>query len=623
MAKLISIIDIEKLIKTGEMACIVEQGTIITPSAKDLAQQHGIQLSTKDLAQQHSIQPSAKDLAQQHGIQLSAKASNEGHIEDTSSKTPAPLNNNSLLNKQGEKESTKTSVPLTEAPMEQSIQEARDIVSWGSIAAEQISSYTEEQIDRILYNMVEAAKQYNVEFAKLAVEETGFGNVADKTYKNHLATVLTYQAIKDIKTIGVIEKDVAKKITVIAEPMGLLMGIVPSTNPTSTTMFKSIIAVKARNSIVFSPHPSACKCTLAAAELMHKAAVEAGAPENIIGCLSKPSMQASEYMMKSEQVKLIIATGGPGLVKAAYSAGKPALGVGAGNTPTFIERSADIPKAVSDIIASKTFDNGTICASEQAIVVEECIRDAVITEFKRQGAYFMTGEETKKVCDAIFKGTHTMNAKLVGREATTIAKAAGISVPAATKVLIGEQFGVGEAYPLSYEKLTTVLGFYTVKDWEEACHLCVDLLQNGIGHTLSIHTRNEDIVEKFSVKPASRILINTGSSQGGTGASTGLLPSFTLGCGTWAGSSTSENVSPLHLINKKKVAYGIKDCLTLADSDPLFQYTISSDSNYSMTPGIVHDMTRLLSNGGGTGMSKQELNSIITDLIGVLKGGEP
>ena len=581
MANLISAIDIERLIKTGETIYFMEQGTIITPSAKDLAQQHGIQFSTERVSEVRSeILPSG----------------------------------------QGEK-SAPSSARQAEQPTGQSIQEARDLVSRGSVAAEQIANFTEEQIDRILRNMVDAAKQYNVEFARMAVEETGFGNIADKTYKNHLATVLTYDAIKDIKTIGVIEEDVAKKITVIADPMGLLMGIVPSTNPTSTTMFKAIIAIKARNSIVFSPHPAAHKCTLAAAELMHKAAVEAGAPENIVGCLTKPSIKASEEMMKNEKVKLIIATGGPGLVKAAYSAGKPALGVGAGNTPAYIERSADIPKAVSNIIASKTFDNGTICSSEQAIVVEECIRDAVIAEFKRQGGYFMNGEETKKVCAAIFKGTHTMNAKLVGREARVVAKAAGISIPDGTKVLIGEQFGVGEAYPLSYEKLTTVLGFYTVKDWEEACYLCIDLLQNGIGHTLSIHTRNDEIVKKFSVKPASRILINTGSSQGGTGASTGLLPSFTLGCGTWGGSSTSENVSPLHLINIKKVAYGIKDCLTLADSDPLFQYTVSSDKSSSVTTGIVRDMTKLLSNYDGTGMSKQEVNTIFKDLITVLKEG--
>jgi len=577
MANLISVIDIERLYKTGEKTMFIETKTIITPSARDLANQHGIAFSTEAQAKKQSTTPP--------GCQTEREIEKED---------PALL---------------------------QSLQETRNLVARGNVAAEQIASYTEEQIDRILRNMVAAAKQYNVEFAKMAVEETGFGNVADKTYKNHLATTLVYEAIKDMKTIGVIEEDPINKITVIAEPMGLLMGIIPSTNPTSTAMFKAIISIKSRNSIVFSPHPSALQCTLAAAELMCKAAVEAGAPEHIVGCITKPSIKATEEMMKSEKVKLIIATGGPGMVKAAYSAGKPALGVGAGNTPAYIERSADIPKAVADIIASKTFDFGTICASEQAVVVEECIRDAVVAEFKRQGGYFMNREETQKVCGVIFKGTHTMNAKFVGREASIIAKAAGISVPEGTKVLIGEQFGVGEAYPLSYEKLTTVLGFYTVKDWEEACHLCIDLLQNGIGHTLSLHTRNDEIVKKFSVKPASRILVNTGASQGGTGASTGLLPSFTLGCGTWGGSSVSENVSPLHLINTKKVAYGIKDCATLASSDPLFDYNISPNKPSSVPTGIVSEMKTLLSNYRDSDTSQQEMNTIFKDLITVLKEG--
>jgi len=597
MAKLISISDVELLYKAGEKICFIEQKTIITPAAKDLARQHGIAFSVQG-------QPEEKQAMQ--GIKLAFSV--QGQPEQSCATQGM---------KQSEAYPTSGGVEVDYDL--QSLQEARDLVSRGDVAAEQIASYTEEQIDRILRNMVEAAKQYNVEFARMAVEETGFGNVADKTYKNHLATVLVYEAIKDMKTIGVLEEDVVNKVTTIAEPMGLLMGIIPSTNPTSTAMFKSIIAIKARNSIVFSPHPSALKCTLAAAELMRKAAVEAGAPENIVGCISKPSVKATDEMMKSDKVKLIIATGGPGMVKAAYSAGKPALGVGAGNTPAYIERSADIPKAISDIIASKTFDNGTICASEQAIVVEECIRDAVIAECKRQGGYFMSREETEKVCAAIFKGTHAMNAKLVGREAHVVAEAAGISVPPGTKVLIGEQFGVGAGYPLSYEKLTTVLGFYTAKDWEEACHLCIDLLQNGIGHTLSLHTRNEEIVKKFSVKPAARILVNTGASQGGTGASTGLLPSFTLGCGTWGGSSVSENVSPLHLINTKKVAYGIKDCLTLANSDPLFCYNISPNNSSSLMTGMIDDAKTILSDNSGTGISGREFHAIIQDLVAILK----
>lgn len=453
-----------------------------------------------------------------------------------------------------------------------SIQEVRDLTRLGQIATEQIATYTEEQIDKILRNMVKVAEEHVVDLAKMAVEETGFGKVRDKAYKNHMASGLLYEAIKDMKTVGVIHEDPESRIIEIAEPVGLLMGIVPSTNPTSTAIFKSIIALKSRNAIIFSPHPSAAKCTRRAAELMYEAAVAAGAPANIIGCISMPSMQATDELMHSKEVKMIIATGGPGMVKASYSAGKPALGVGAGNSPAYIERSAIVPQAVRNIMASKTFDYGTICASEQSIICEEVNRDAVVAEFKKQGGYFMTKEETDKVCGLLFKNGHAMNAKFVGRSPFKIAVAAGFTVPENTRVLIGEQHGVGEGNPLSFEKLTTVLGFYTVRDWHEACELSIKLLQNGIGHTMSLHTEDRNIVNEFSVKPASRILVNTGSSQGGTGASTGLIPSFTLGCGTWGGSSVSENVTPLHLINIKKVAYGLKDCSTLADNDPTFNH---------------------------------------------------
>lgn len=453
-----------------------------------------------------------------------------------------------------------------------SVQEARNLARKGQIATERLATYTEEQIDRIIRNMVRVAEENAVSLAQMAVEETGFGKIADKTYKNHMASTLVYNAIKDMKTIGVIHEDPVAGTMDVADPVGLLMGIVPSTNPTSTAIFKSIIAVKSRNAIVFSPHPSAVKCTSRAAELMAQAAVEAGAPENTIGCITMTSMPATNELMHCKEVKMIIATGGPGMVKAAYSAGKPALGVDAGNSPAYIERTANIKQAVTNIIASKTFDYGTICASEQSIICEECNKDAVIAELKNQGAYFMSTEETDKVCKLLFKNGHAMNAKFVGRSPQVIASAAGISIPANTTVLIGAQGGVGEGYPLSYEKLTTVLAFYVVKDWHEACDLSIELLQNGIGHTMSLHTEDRNIILEFTRKPASRILVNTGGSMGGTGGSTGLFPSFTLGCGTWGGSSTSENVSPMNLINIKKVAFGQKACATMAADDPTFNH---------------------------------------------------
>lgn len=454
-----------------------------------------------------------------------------------------------------------------------SIQEARELARAGHKAALEYATYSQEQVDKIVQNVKAAAEKFSVCLAKAAVKETGFGRAADKAYKNHAASTLLYEEIKNEKTVGIIHEDEKNGILEVAEPVGLVLGIIPSTNPTSTVIFKVMIALKSRNAIVFTPHPAAVGCTKKAADMLNRAAVAAGAPEGIIGCVSTPTMEATNELMHAPEVNLIIATGGPGMVKAAYSSGKPAIGVGAGNSPAYIERTADVKSSVAKILASKTFDNGTICASEQSVICETCNEETVVREFKAQGGYFMSAEETKKVCGILFKnGGHAMNAKFVGRTPQVIAEAAGFSVPESTKVLIGRQDGVGAGYPLSFEKLTTVLGFYVVDNWEEACHLSIDLLQNGIGHTMSLHTNDRDIVLKFAAKPASRILVNTGGSQGGTGISTGLPISFTLGCGTFGGSSVSDNVGPKHLLNIKKVAYGLKDVTTLAEDDPSFNY---------------------------------------------------
>jgi len=517
-----------------------------------------------------------------------------------------------------------------------SIQEARDLARLGKVAANKIADYTEEQIDKILRNMVRVAEENAVCLAQMAVEETGFGKVEDKTFKNHLAATILYESIKDMKTIDIIREDEVNKLIEIAEPVGLVMGIVPSTNPTSTAIFKAMISIKSRNAIVFSPHPSAAKCTIKAAQLMHDAAVEAGAPENVITCVTSPSIGATNELMKSKEVAIIIATGGPGMVKAAYSAGKPALGVGAGNSPAYIEKTANIEQAVRNIMASKTFDNGTICASEQSIICEECNEAAVIQEFKKHGGYFMTKEETDKVCKLLFKNGHAMNAKFVGRSPQVIASAAGIEIPQGTKVLIGRQNGVGEGNPLSFEKLTTVLGFYTVKDCYQACDLSIELLQNGIGHTMSIHTENKDIVMKFAKKPASRILVNTGGTQGGTGASTGLNPSFTLGCGTWGGSSVSENVTPEHLINIKRVAYGLKDCATLASNDSTFNCIKTAENCHSvqnqlmnMSPAQIAAAAAALSkdnacvnntNCNTDSTKNEEILDLVNQIVAAMKG---
>ncbi|CYV07218.1 acetaldehyde dehydrogenase (acetylating) [Streptococcus suis] len=457
-----------------------------------------------------------------------------------------------------------------------SIQEARDLVRNGKEAANQIAYFSDEQIDAILKNIVKAVETNAYYLADLAVEETGFGKLEDKAFKNYAASTLLYDEIKEYQTTGILQFDEKNKIFKVAEPMGLILGITPSTNPTSTIIYKSMISIKARNAIVFAPHPSAKRCSVAAAELVRKAAVEAGAPESIVGCVMNPTMESTNELMHSKDIALIIATGGPGIVKAAYSSGKPAIGVGAGNSPTYIEKTADVKKAISNIVASKTFDNGTICASEQAIICEEANKDLVLQELKAQGCYLMTKEETDKVCQILFRGnSHScnpaMNPKFVGQPAIKIAEAAGISVPSDTNILVGPQVGVGQGNPLSFEKLTTVLGFYVVKDWEEACALSIKLLQNGIGHTMSLHTGDPDMIFRFSSKPASRILINTGGSQGGTGISTGLPIAFTLGCGTDGGSSVSDNLTPEHLINIKTVAYGVRDVTQIVANDHRFQ----------------------------------------------------
>ncbi len=499
-----------------------------------------------------------------------------------------------------------------------SIQEARELAAKGAQAAKELEAFTEDQIDAIIKHMADVGEKHALELAEMAVEETGFGIVRDKVFKNHMATGMLYESIKDMKTQGIIKEDTERRMVEIADPVGLIMGIVPSTNPTSTAMYKSIIALKARNPIVFSPHPSAAKCTYKAAELMRQAAVEAGAPEGCIGCLQTLSIDATNELMHHKDVKLIIATGGPGMVKAAYSAGKPAIGVGAGNSPAYIERSANVKEAIKKIMASKTFDNGTVCASEQSIICEKVNEHDVIEELKKQGAYFMSEAETKAVCELLFKNGHSMNAKFVAKKPQVIAEAAGFSVDPGIKLLVGRQTGVGEGNPLSYEKLTTVIAFYTVEDWKEACELSIALLQNGIGHTMSLHTENPDIALKFAAKPASRILVNTGGTQGGTGVSTGLAPAFTLGCGTIGGSSVSENVTPLHLINKKVLAYGIKDVTKLAVEDEIYQKyhgdltdneracSLSTNSNYGNSEKSMQ-------------LSKDDLAEIIAGVVKALK----
>lgn len=473
-----------------------------------------------------------------------------------------------------------------------SIQEARDTARKAKAAQQVLAGFPAEQIDRIVAAMAEAG-QANAEWlARMAVDETKFGVFEDKTTKNIFASVNVYNYIKDMKTVGVIKEDTQNKIVEVATPVGVIMGIIPSTNPTSTAIYKALIALKSGNGIVFSPHPNAARSTFAAAQVVYDAAVKAGAPEGIIGCLTKTTMAATEELMKHDDIAMILATGGSAMVKAAYSAGKPAYGVGPGNVPAFIERTADIKQAVADILKSKTFDNGTICASEQSVIADEPVKDEVIAEFKAQGAYFLNKEETALVTKVVMNPRGGMNPAMVGRSASVIAEKAGIKVPEGTRVLIAPLDGYGPDYPLSYEKLTTVLGFYTARDWHEACLLSIELLKlGGIGHSFVIHTQDEQVAREFIRKPVFRILVNTPSAQGAIGFTTGLAPSLTLGCGTWGGSSTSDNVTPLHLINIKRQAYGIRQAAPVPVK-PAAELNLSPDDIAGVVKAVLAQLGR-------------------------------
>ena len=425
-------------------------------------------------------------------------------------------------------------------------------------AEAKFATYTQEEVDKIFLAAATAANKARIPLAKMAVEETGMGVVEDKVIKNYYAAEYIYNAYKNTKTCGVIEEDKIYGIRKVAEPIGVVAAVIPTTNPTSTAIFKTLIALKTRNAIIISPHPRAKKSTIAAAKVVLEAAVEAGAPEGIIAWIDVPSLELTNLVMK--EADIILATGGPGMVKAAYSSGKPALGVGAGNTPAIIDDTADILLAVNSIIHSKTFDNGMICASEQSVIVLEKVYDAVKEEFARRGCYFLDPEETEKVRKTILING-ALNAKIVGQKAATIAALAGVTVPAGTKILIGEVESVDLSEEFAHEKLSPVLAMYKAKDIQDAFgkaeHLIAD---GGYGHTSSIYlnaaTEQEKLNEFAARMKTCRILVNTPSSQGGIGDlyNFKLAPSLTLGCGSWGGNSVSENVGVKHLINIKTVA---------------------------------------------------------------------
>ena len=421
------------------------------------------------------------------------------------------------------------------------------------------SKFTQEQVDTIFKAAAMAACDARIPLARDAVAETGMGIFEDKVIKNNFASEIVYDKFKNDLTCGEVYRDDVNGIVKIAEPIGVIAGVVPTTNPTSTAIFKALVALKTRNAIVFSPHPRAKKCTADAAKIVNDAAVKAGAPEGLIACIAEPSVELSSQLMNHDGVSIILATGGPGMVKAAYSSGKPALGVGPGNTPVIVDETADLKTAVTSILLSKTFDNGVICASEQAIVAVKPIYNELKELFASQGAHFLNDAEKKKLAKTMFIDGR-LNAAIVGQHATKIAELAGINVAPTTKVLVGEVNSTDIDEPFAHEKLSPILGFYAADDFDHALKIADELVVlGGLGHTSVLYTNeaNSDRIEAFGNKmQTARTLINTPAAHGAIGGLYNfiLAPSMTLGCGSWGGNSVSENVGPKHLINIKTVA---------------------------------------------------------------------
>jgi acetaldehyde dehydrogenase (acetylating) len=441
---------------------------------------------------------------------------------------------------------------------DKSVAEARALVDRAFAAFEKFQHFSQEQVDRIIQAMAEAATANAEKVARMAVEETTYGVVADKVQKNLFASQRVYEAIRPMKTVGIVREDREQGIVEVAAPVGVVAAVLPSTNPTSTAIYKILITLKGRNTIVLSPHPTAFGCTCEITSIMRDAAVKAGAPEDVICCFSTPTLAGTQELMKHRRTSVILATGGMGMVRAAYSSGKPAFGVGPGNVPAFIERSADVKKAVADVVFGKTFDHGTICSSEQAIVAEDAIREPVLEELRKNHAYFVTAEEAEKLGrEMVNLEAHIINPKFVGKSAPRVAELAGFRVPEGTRVLVAQLGGVGRDYPLSAEKLSPVLALYFARDRAAAFDTCFALLRfGGLGHTCAIHSRDDAVIREYGLKmPAGRIVVNSPAPQGSIGATTNLFPAMTLGCGAPGGNITSDNISPMHLVNLRRVAY--------------------------------------------------------------------
>jgi acetaldehyde dehydrogenase (acetylating) len=489
-----------------------------------------------------------------------------------------------------------------------SVQQARDLVDAAHRAQLEIARFDQAKIDRICEAMAKAALRESPRVAALAVEETGYGIPADKQEKNRFAAEDVWNYFKNLRTVGVVSE--TKDVVEIASPRGVVAGIIPSTNPTSTAIFKILIAIKSRNAIVMSPHPSAARCINETAKAMREAGVKAGLPADAIGCMTTATIEGTEALMKHKQTAVILATGGIGLVRAAYSSGKPAFGVGPGNVPVFIERSADVPKAVQDILTSKCFDNGTICASEQAIIVDAPIEMAVREQFKLQGGYFISASEADQLARVVATPQRTLNPAIVGKSVEVIANLAGLSVPLGTRCIMADVGGVGRDFPLSMEKLSPILAFYVEDGIERGAARCNEILHyGGMGHTAGIHTRSREAAVRYGAEmPASRITVNTPTTHGAIGFSTALPPSMTLGCGSWGGNVTSDNVSPLHLLDIKRVAFETRAVASKRPAVAAQATAMPQQPRAASRPASAAPTAR---GGGAPKVSREEIASIV------------
>lgn len=517
----------------------------------------------------------------------------------------------------------------------QAIQEVRNLCRAGNSAQEIYANFTQDEVDKVAVAVAEAGFRHSEELAKMAVRETGYGNVADKIKKNQFAARNVFESIRDLRTVGIINEDRKKKILEIAYPMGVVVAIIPTTNPTSTTIFKTLISLKTGNAILISPHPRASKCIRQTANILIDAAIRAGAPEGLIGVITKATLQSTQELMRCSDTAVILATGGSGLVRAAYSAGKPAYGVGPGNVPVYVSRCANIKKAASDIVSGKTFDNSTLCSSEQAIIVDEPIVSRMKEALINEGCYFMQAEESKALAKTILAPTGYVTPEMVGKSAQFLAEKAGIQIPDKARVLVTELQGVGKMYPFSAEKLCPTLAFYRVNGPEEGIRRSVEILQyGGMGHTAAIHCKDDELIRRFSLAaPASRIIVNSPSSMGAVGYTNSLVPSFTLGCGSYGRNITADNLTASHLMNIKRVAYETKPLAAARNNngwkpnvkhdwrnvDAPYSKALSSDlSRKSKSQPQPADETAMPSKEvryGSSGMTEAEVDRVITTFL--------